>query len=75
MFYEEKNEKELREALFKNPGSSYRGAPFWAWNTRLDKNELISRSTSLKKWDLEDFIFTVGLVWIQSIWVKSFLNV
>ena len=49
MFYEEKNEKELREALFKNPGSSYRGAPFWAWNTRLDKNELIKQIHQFKE--------------------------
>ena len=28
----------LRE--FRNPSSMYRGAPFWAWNGKLDPNEL-----------------------------------
>ena len=32
MFYKEKDEPELREELFENPGAAYRGAPFWAWN-------------------------------------------
>ena len=30
MFYEETREKELRDEVFRNPGSAYRGAPFWA---------------------------------------------
>lgn len=28
------------QALFRQPGSEYRGAPFWAWNCRLDPQEL-----------------------------------
>lgn len=27
--------------LFKNPSSEYRGCPFWAWNTKLDKDQLL----------------------------------
>ncbi|KAE8447013.1 hypothetical protein EG329_011147 [Mollisiaceae sp. DMI_Dod_QoI] len=27
--------------LFKNPTSEYRGAPFWAWNNKLDKEQLL----------------------------------
>ncbi|MDD2708789.1 MAG: glycosyl hydrolase [Verrucomicrobiae bacterium] len=27
-------------ALFQNPTSAYRGKPFWAWNGRLEENEL-----------------------------------
>jgi hypothetical protein len=26
--------------LFKNPTSEYRGCPFWAWNNKLDKDQL-----------------------------------
>ena len=37
MFYKEKEEPELREELFENPGAAYRGAPFWAWNKKLNK--------------------------------------
>lgn len=32
--------KEEFDVLFENPGSYYRGAPFWAWNTKLDKEQL-----------------------------------
>ena len=28
------------DVLFKNPDSRFRGAPFWAWNTRLEKERL-----------------------------------
>ena len=27
--------------LFKNPTSEYRGCPFWAWNNKLDKTQLL----------------------------------
>jgi len=30
---------ELKE-VFKNPGAPYRGKPFWAWNGKLEENEL-----------------------------------
>ena len=36
-----KNSCPLTDDDFKNPTSEYRAAPFWAWNTKLDKNELI----------------------------------
>ena len=32
--------KELREKL-KNPDSFYRSFPFWAWNGKLDPEELV----------------------------------
>ena len=40
MIYEKSKEGILSEALFKNPTSEYRGTPFWAWNTKLDKGIL-----------------------------------
>lgn len=42
MIYE-KNTKQprLSDELFKNPNSEYRGTPFWAWNCKLDKDELL----------------------------------
>jgi hypothetical protein len=27
--------------LFKKPTSEYRGCPFWAWNNKLDKTQLL----------------------------------
>jgi hypothetical protein len=39
----------LTEADFQNPTSEYRAAPFWAWNTRLEKEELVWQIEELKK--------------------------
>lgn len=36
----EKKKKSRIEELFRNPTSEYRGAPFWAWNTKLDKEQI-----------------------------------
>jgi hypothetical protein len=44
-----KREQELTPADFKNPTSEYRAAPFWAWNNKLDKNELLWQIEQLKK--------------------------
>lgn len=40
MFYE-KSKKEFDAEEFRNPGKEYRGCPFWAWNTKLDKDTLL----------------------------------
>jgi hypothetical protein len=29
--------------LFKNPTSEYRGCPFWAWNNKLNKDQLLKQ--------------------------------
>ena len=35
--------KELMKK-FRSPGPEFRGAPFWAWNAKLDKEELIRQA-------------------------------
>lgn len=40
MLYRRNNDEILKEELFRNPTSEYRGIPFWAWNCRLDKGML-----------------------------------
>lgn len=35
--------------IFRHPGSAYRGAPFWAWNCQLDKEELLWQIEQLKQ--------------------------
>ncbi len=35
-----KSDNVFSEELFRNPPPSYRGAPFWAWNGKLDKDVL-----------------------------------
>lgn len=49
MFYPKSKEPELSDALFKNPTSEYRGAPFWAWNCKLEKAELLRQIEVLTK--------------------------
>ena len=36
-----KNMRPLTDEDFRNPSSEYRATPFWAWNTNLDRDELI----------------------------------
>lgn len=49
MLYPKNKEKSLDNNLFKNPSSEYRGAPFWAWNCKLDKEELLWQIEQLKE--------------------------
>ena len=44
-----KRDKKFNFEDFKNPSSEYRGTPFWAWNNKLDKNELLWQIEQLKK--------------------------
>jgi hypothetical protein len=44
-----KREQRLTAEDFKNPSSEYRAAPFWAWNNKLDKDELVWQIEQLKK--------------------------
>ena len=37
MLYQKNLSPEISEELFENPGSEYRGAPFWSWNCRVTK--------------------------------------
>ena len=48
MLYPKKNEP-LTPELFKNPGCEYRATPFWAWNNKLDTNELCWQIEQFKK--------------------------
>ena len=40
MYFSKSKEKTLSKELFQNPTTEYRGAPFWAWNSKLDLDEL-----------------------------------
>ena len=48
MFYKKNSEKKLDMKLFENPTSEYRGTPFWSWNTKLEKDELLWQIEQLK---------------------------
>ena len=49
MLYPKNLNEKLDTGLFKNPTAEYRGAPFWAWNTNLKKEELIWQIERLKE--------------------------
>ncbi|MBR3979374.1 MAG: hypothetical protein IKJ94_07115 [Oscillospiraceae bacterium] len=49
MIFPKKDEKVLSEDLFRNPTSEYRAAPFWAWNTKLDAEEMAWQLDIFKK--------------------------
>lgn len=40
MLYKKNAEKSLSDELFRNPTCEYRGTPFWAWNCKLEWEEL-----------------------------------
>ena len=48
MIYEAKKTEKLSPELFKNPTADFRGAPFWAWNCKLDLEELKRQIDVLK---------------------------
>ena len=49
MLYEKNSAPRLNEKLFLNPTSEYRAAPFWAWNSKLEKQELLWQLDVLKR--------------------------
>ena len=48
---------------FKSPGPDFRGAPFWAWNAKLEPEELIRQIRLMKEMGLGGFFMhaRVGL--------------
>ena len=55
MLYSRNQESELDARLFQHPGAEYRGAPFWAWNCRLEKKELLRQIDVLREMGMGGF--------------------
>lgn len=55
--------------LFNNPPAQYRGAPFWAWNNKLDQEQLLGQIEIFKLMGLGGCI--PGRVWIWIILVTN----
>ena len=55
MLYKQNYLSSLPDSLFKNPTSEYRGAPFWAWNCALTKDELLRQIEVFKEMGLGGF--------------------
>ena len=64
MLYKKNTDKKLSDELFRNPTSEYRGTPFWAWNCKLEKDELCRQIDIFKEMGLGGFHMHVrtGLV-------------
>ena len=55
MLYPRNTESQLSAELFANPTSEYRGTPFWAWNGKLSREELLRQIRIFKKMGLGGF--------------------
>lgn len=55
MLYKKNSSASLSKELFKNPTSEYRGTPFWAWNSYLEKDELERQIDIFKEMGLGGF--------------------
>lgn len=53
-FYQ-RNSAPFDASLFINPTAEYRGAPFWAWNTRLERSQLLRQIAVLKAMGMGGF--------------------
>ncbi len=49
MFYDRNRTDRLEKETFEHPPAWFRGAPFWAWNTTLDRQELLWQIDRLKE--------------------------
>lgn len=49
MLYKKNKEKEFSAALFQAPTAEYRGAPFWAWNCPLDREQILRQIEYFKE--------------------------
>lgn len=48
MLYQKSTTDSLSIDLFQNPTAEYRGTPFWSWNTKLEKDQLLRQIDQLK---------------------------
>lgn len=55
MLYPKNQTKTLDKELFSNPTSEYRGAPFWAWNCKLKKEEMLEQIENFKTMGMGGF--------------------
>ena len=55
MLYKKNAEPTLSAELFRNPTAEYRGTPFWAWNSDLERGELLRQIDVMKEMGLGGF--------------------
>src|SRR5689334_15805656 len=55
MLYPKNTQPNLQPEVFKNPASEYRGTPFWSWNCKLDKEQLMKQIDQLEEMGMGGF--------------------
>ena len=55
MQYKQSKTERLSKELFLNPSPEYRGAPFWAWNGKIEENKLSDQIDILEKMGMGGF--------------------
>ena len=55
MLYPKNKSSRLSKELFEKPTAEYRGAPFWAWNNKLDREELLRQVDVLDEMGMGGF--------------------
>lgn len=55
MLYKKNSAPSLAKSLFENPTSEFRGTPFWAWNSKLEGDELCRQIDVFKEMGLGGF--------------------
>jgi hypothetical protein len=54
-YYPKNDMPALDPQLFQNPTAEYRGTPFWSWNSKLDRDQLIRQIDVLKAMGMGGF--------------------
>ena len=67
MLYKKNATPSLDTKLFENPTSEYRGAPFWAWNCKVNDRIIETQIEYLKEMGSAAFTYTRAQEWRQSI--------
>lgn len=49
MYFKKNNAGKFDMELFKSPTAEYRGVPFWSWNCKLEKDELLCQIDCLRE--------------------------
>lgn len=55
MFYKESQAERLVPTLFQNPTSEFRGAPFWAWNCKIDPEVMLRQIDEMRQMGMGGF--------------------
>ena len=74
MLYTKSHEEKLSKELFQNPSCEYRSTPFWAWNDRLDKEELTRQIDIFKQMGFGGFHMHVRTGLTEPYLTPSFMD-